>query len=319
MTVVPDCIKKTVAVTGAAGFIGSRLVERLAQSDHVNRVIALDCLPLDISYPKVTALQKDILESTADILRKYQVDAVVHLAFLLRPGHDRKAAHRVNISGTAQVIDDCRAAGIKHLVYLSSTTVYGARSGTEQPYTEESPLRPVRGFQYAENKAAAELKLRTFAMNNPNSRVTILRGCTVMAAQCNNFVTEVFFRLASVRVLGADPQMQFIHLDDLLDAFELCLLKSVSGVFNITGEGTVAYSEIASIAGRRAITLPAPLLRAIAWVTWMLRLQNDSPACGIEYARWPWVASNEKLARETGFRPKHTSRETLISSVLAGG
>ena len=318
MTVVPDCIKKTVAVTGAAGFIGSRLVERLAQSDHVNRVIALDCLPLDISYPKVTALQKDILESTADILRKYQVDAVVHLAFLLRPGHDRKAAHRVNVSGTAQVIDDCRAAGIKHLVYLSSTTVYGARSGTEQPYTEESPVRPVRGFQYAENKAAAELKLRTFAMNNPNSRVTILRGCTVMAAQCNNFVTEVFFRLASVRVLGADPQMQFIHLDDLLDAFELCLLKSVSGVFNITGEGTVAYSEIASIAGRRAITLPAPLLRAIAWVTWMLRLQN-SPACGIEYARWPWVASNEKLARETGFRPKHTSRETLMSSVLAGG
>lgn len=318
MTVVPDCIKKTVAVTGAAGFIGSRLVERLAQSDHVNRVIALDCLPLDISYPKVTALQKDILESTADILRKYQVDAVVHLAFLLRPGHDRKAAHRVNVSGTAQVIDDCRAAGIKHLVYLSSTTVYGARSGTEQPYTEESPVRPVRGFQYAENKAAAELKLRTFAMNNPNSRVTILRGCTVMAPQCNNFVTEVFFRLASVRVLGADPQMQFIHLDDLLDAFELCLLKSVSGVFNITGEGTVAYSEIASIAGRRAITLPAPLLRAIAWVTWMLRLQN-SPACGIEYARWPWVASNEKLARETGFRPKHTSRETLMSSVLAGG
>ena len=309
--------KKTVAVTGAAGFIGSRLVKRLAQSDHVDSVIALDCLPLDISYPKVTTFQKDIQESTADILRKYRVDAVVHLAFLLRPGHDRKAAHRVNVSGTAQVIHDCWAAGIKHLVYLSSTTVYGARSGTEEPYTEESPVRPVRGFQYAENKAAAELKLRTFAMNNSNSRVTILRGCTVMAPQCENFVTEVFFRLASVRVLGADPQMQFIHLDDLLDAFELCLLKPAYGVFNITGEGSVAYSEIASIAGRRSIILPAPLLAAITWVTWMLRLQSDSPACGIEYARWPWVASNEKLTRETGFRPKHTSRETLMSSVLA--
>lgn len=309
--------KKTIAVTGAAGFIGSRLVKRLAQSDHVDSVIALDCLPLDISHPKVTAFQKDIRESTADILRKYRVDAVVHLAFLLRPGHDRKAAHRVNVSGTTQMIHDCWAVGIKHLVYLSSTTVYGARSGAEQPYTEESPVRPVRGFQYAENKAAAELKLKTFAMNNPNSRVTILRGCTVMAPQCENFVTEVFFRLASVRVLGADPQMQFIHLDDLLDAFELCLLKSASGVFNITGEGTVAYSEIASIAGRRAITLPALLLAAITWITWMLRLQSDSPACGVEYARWPWVASNEKLTRETGFRPKHTSREALMSSVLA--
>lgn len=309
--------KKTVAVTGAAGFIGSRLVERLAQSDHVDSVIALDCLPLDISHPKVTAFKKDIRESTADILRKHQVDAVIHLAFLLRPGHDPKAAHRVNVSGTAQVIHDCWAAGIKHLLYLSSTTVYGARSGAEQPYTEESPVRPVRGFQYAENKAAAELKLRTFAMNNPSSRVTILRGCTVMAPQCENFVTDVFFRLASVRVLGADPQMQFIHLDDLLDAFELCLLKPACGVFNITGEGTVAYSEIASIAGRRSIILPARLLAAITWVTWMLRLQSDSPACGIEYARWPWVASNEKLRREAGFRPKHTSREALMNSVLA--
>ncbi|MDE0291305.1 MAG: NAD-dependent epimerase/dehydratase family protein [Candidatus Dadabacteria bacterium] len=239
--------KKTVAVTGAAGFIGSRLVKRLAQSDHVDRVIALDCLPLDISSPKVTAFQKDIQESTADILREYRVDAVVHLAFLLRPGHDRKAAHRVNVSGMAQVIHDCWAAGVKHLLYLSSTTVYGARSGTEGPYTEESPVRPVRGFQYAENKAAAELKLKTFAMNNPNSRVTILRGCTVMAPQCENFVTEVFFRLASVRVLGADPQMQFIHLDDLLDAFELCLLKPASGVFNITAEGTVPIARLRAL------------------------------------------------------------------------
>lgn len=310
--------KKTVAVTGAAGFIGSKLVERLAQSDHVDSVIALDCLPIDISSPKVITFRKDIRESAADILRKHQVDTVVHLAFLLRPGHDRKAAHGVNVGGTAQVIDDCRALGIKHLVYLSSTTVYGARFGTEQPYTEESPVSPVRGFQYAENKAAAELRLRTFAMDNPGSRVTILRGCTVMAPWCENFVTDVFFRLASVRILGADPQMQFIHLDDLLDAFELCLLKPVSGVFNVTGEGTVAYSEIANIAGRRAITLPAPLLSLITWVTWMLRLQSDSPACGIEYARWTWVASNEKLKQETGFLPKHSSREALMSSVLSG-
>ena len=75
--------KKTVAVTGAAGFIGSRLVERLAQSDHVDSVIALDCLPLDISHPKVTAFKKDIRESTADILRKHQVDAVYSLGLSL--------------------------------------------------------------------------------------------------------------------------------------------------------------------------------------------------------------------------------------------
>ena len=306
-----------ILVTGAAGYVGAKLVEQLARLDDVDGIVALDCLPVSASHPKVVAFQQDIREPIADILREHGVDAVVHLAFLLRPGHNREAARRVNVDGTAQVLHDCRVAGVYRLVYLSSTTVYGARPGAEQPYTEESPVRPVRGFQYAEDKVATELMLKAFAADNPGACVTVLRGCTVMAPQCENFVTQVFSRLALVRIAGADPQMQFIHLDDLLEALELCLLEPVRGVFNVTGEGTIARSEIARIAGRHPVPMPASLLALIAQVTWMLRLQSDSPACGLAMARWPWVASNEKLARETGFRPRYTSREALINSALA--
>ncbi len=306
-----------ILVTGAAGSVGAKLVEQLAQSDDVDGIVALDCLPVSASHPKVVAFQQDIREPIADILREQGVDAVVHLAFLLQPGHNREAAHRVNVGGTAQVLHDCRVVGVQRFVYLSSTTVYGARPGTEQPYTEESPVRPVRGFQYAEDKVATELMLKAFAADNPGACVTVLRGCTVMAPRCENFITQVFSRMALVRIAGADPQMQFIHLDDLLEALELCLLEPVSGVFNVTGEGTIARSEIARVAGRHPVALPAPLLAFITQVTWMLRLQSDSPACGLAMARWPWVASNEKLARETGFRPRYTSREALMNSALA--
>lgn len=306
-----------ILVTGAAGSVGAKLVEQLAQSDDVDGIVALDCLPVSASHPKVVAFQQDIREPIADILREQGVDAVVHLAFLLQPGHNREAAHRVNVGGTAQVLHDCRVVGVQRFVYLSSTTVYGARPGTEQPYTEESPVRPVRGFQYAEDKVATELMLKAFAADNPGACVTVLRGCTVMAPRCENFITQVFSKMALVRIAGADPQMQFIHLDDLLEALELCLLEPVSGVFNVTGEGTIARSEIARVAGRHPVALPAPLLAFITQVTWMLRLQSDSPACGLAMARWPWVASNEKLARETGFRPRYTSREALMNSALA--
>ncbi len=306
-------------VTGAAGFVGAKLVERLARSDKVDGIVALDRLPVSASHPKVVTFRRDIREPVADILREHRIDAVVHLAFLLRPGHDREAARRVNIGGTDRVLRDCRAADVRRLVYLSSTTVYGARPGAEQPYTEESPVRPVRGFQYAEDKAETELMLENFATDNPGACVTVLRGCTVMAPRCENSVTRVFSRMASIRIPGADPQMQFIHMDDLMEAFELCLLWPVPGVFNVTGEGTVARSEIARVAGRRPVALPAPLLAFIAQATWMLRLQSDSPACGLAMARWPWVASSEKLARETGFRPRYTSREVLMDSVLATG
>ncbi len=306
-----------ILVTGAAGSVGAKLVEQLAQSDDVDGIVALDCLPVIASHPKVVAFQQDIREPIADILREQGVDAVVHLAFLLRPGHNREATHRVNVGGTAQVLHDCRVVGVQRFVYLSSTTVYGARPGTEQPYTEESPVRPVRGFQYAEDKVATELMLKAFAADNPGACVTVLRGCTVMVPRCENFITQVFSKMALVRIAGADPQMQFIHLDDLLEALELCLLEPVSGVFNVTGEGTIAPSEIARVAGRHPVALPAPLLAFITQVTWMLRLQSDSPACGLAMARWPWVASNEKLARETGFRPRYTSREALMNSALA--
>ena len=308
-----------VAVTGAAGSVGAALVERLAGSDGVDGIVALDVLPVSAPHPKVTAFRRDIREPIADVLGAHGVDAVVHLAFLLRPGHDRQAARRVNVDGTARVLHDCRAAGVRRLVYLSSTTVYGARPGAELPYTEDSPVRPVRGFQYAEDKAATERLLEGFGADDPGARVTILRGCPAMAPGSGDTVTRLYSRLARVRIAGADPEMQFIHMDDVVKALERCLLEPVPGVFNVTGEGTVAYREVARVAGRRPVPVPAHLLAFLVQAAWVLRLQSDSPACGLAMMRWPWVASNEKLVRETGFRPRYTSREALSSSALAAG
>ena len=72
-----------------------------------------------------------------------------------------------------------------------------------------------------------------------------------MAPGSGDSVTRLYSRLARIRVAGADPQLQFIHMDDLVEALELCLLETVPGTFNITGEGTVAFSELARVAGRR--------------------------------------------------------------------
>ena len=206
---------------------------------------------------------------------------------------------------------------MRNLLYVSSTTVYGAHPNGVQPYTEESPVQPVRGFQYAEDKAATELIIEAFAADNPDTCVTVLRGCVVMGPRSDNFIAQAFRKPLLVSILGANPQMQFIHEDDVQEALELCLMERVPGVYNLTGEGTVAYSDIARTAGLRSVALPAPVLSALTQASWALRLQGDSPASGLAMVRWPWVASNEKLTRETGFRPRHTSREALEASTLA--
>ena len=130
-----------------------------------------------------------------------------------------------------------------------------------------------------------------------------LCGYPVVGPRSENFATQALRRLVRVRIRGADPPMQFVHENDLLSALELCLLKPVPGVFNVTGEGTVAYSELVRVTGARCVTLPAPVLAFLAQASWALRLQSDAPAAGLAMARWPWVASHEKLTHETGFRP----------------
>ena len=274
---------------------------------------------MSAAHPKIAAFRRDIRQPIADLLGEHGVQAVAHLAFRLRAGRDREAARRVNVGGTARVLRDCREAGVGHLLYLSSTTVYGPHGGDAQPYTEESPRRPVRGFAYAEDKASTEHMLEAYATDNPEACVTVLRACTVLGPGSENDITRTYRRLSRVSVRGADPEVQFLHEDDLEEALALCLRERIPGVYNVAGEGTVPYSEIARVGGRRSIALPAPLLAALAQATWTLRLQSDSPAGGLALVRWPWVASNERLARETGFRPRHTSREVLMSSSLARG
>ena len=99
-----------VAVTGAAGSVGTKLVERLAASDDVDSVVGFDARPTAIEHPKVVCFQQDIRQPMADILREYGVDALVHLAFLLRQGRNREAMRRVNVGGTAQALRACQGS-----------------------------------------------------------------------------------------------------------------------------------------------------------------------------------------------------------------
>jgi len=306
-----------IAVTGAAGSIGSKLVARLAASDDVDAIVALDARCIDSTHSKVHSYQRDILQPIDDVLKEHGVNSLVHLAFLLKPGRNREAARRINVGGIARMLQSCQFADVNHIVYLSSSTVYGAHSGNDGLFTEDSPVQPVRGFQYAEDKAATELLLHAYATDNPNTRITVLRGCVVMGPNSDNFITQAFSKPLLVRINGADPQMQFLHQDDLLDIMELCLNEPFPGVYNVAGVSTVPYSHIVLVAGRRAVSVPASILYPLTQVSWGLRIQSDSPACGLDMIRWPWLADIGKLQRETGWVPKYTSQQALEASTLA--
>lgn len=301
-----------VAVTGATGYIGSRLVTALAERGDVERVVAIDVKPLTgLLPPKVHVVVQDVTRPLDQLFVEEGVQQVMHLAFVLNSSRNRNTARMVNVGGTSSVLRACALAGVQHIVYLSSTSVYGAHPDNPQAITEEQPARPVPGFAYSEDKVAAEKLLIDYAKVSPKTCVTILRSSVVMGPHARNFIADALMRPRMVGVTGADPPMQFFHEDDLVALLEHVLRQPKPGTFNIGSQDTVRYSEMVGMSGRKVTWLPAWLLYPLINAMWVLRLQNDSPACGVDFIRWPWVASTEKLRQEYRFMLKHTSRETV--------
>jgi len=309
-------LPQRIAITGAAGLLGAADIARLAAAATVERIVAIDLRPTPIppgAEGKVLSVTRDIREPVDDILSEHRIEAVVHLAYLLRPSRDPVAARRINVDATQSLLSGCDAAGVRQIVYPSSTTVYGAHPGFVRPFTEDDPPNPVRGFQYSEDKVAAERLLTAYAHEHPETAVSILRGCVIMAPGADNFIARALGKPVLPAPAGADPEMQFLHADDYSAAVEAALAARAKGVYNIAGAGTVRWRDMVAAAGGRLIPIPAPLLTAIVDLSWNLRLQNDSPACGLNFIRYPWLASTEKIERDLGWKPRHTSMEALFS------
>lgn len=307
-----------VAITGASGYLGGRLIERLETSDAVEYILATDIRTPNASYGERTDfVMLDVTEPFPRLLAQHDISSVVHLAYVLKPGHRRSQARKVNVLGTDHLVDACRNSDVDHVLYLSSTSVYGAHPDNPEFLTEEDPVRPIPGFQYSEDKAAAEARLIKFAEVGtglkPAPTVTILRGCPVMGPHADNFIANAFYKPVLPRVGDADPPMQFTHEDDLMDVIVKCLETGTAGVYNVAGDGTIRWTEMVTAMGRRMLRLPPVAWRSLTSLAWGLGLQSDSPACGLDFIRYRWTASAGKLKRELGVSLAYTSSEAWES------
>ncbi|MDE2838892.1 MAG: NAD-dependent epimerase/dehydratase family protein [Chloroflexota bacterium] len=302
---------RSIAVTGASGYIGTRLIRRLLEKRDVERVTGVDVRHSTIRHERYTHVLQDMTAPLDDAFAG--AEAVVHLAFVLRQLRDRVEGRRINVGGAESGLRACASAGVGRVVLMSSATVYGPRADNPPALTEEAPLRPPPGFAYAEDKAACEALFQAFAEQHPETCVSILRGCVVMGPNASNFITAALDKPLLIGVRGDDPEMQFVHEDDLAEVLLRFVTEPHPGVYNVAGSGSVRWSEAVSLAGKRLVRLPAPLAYGLTDLAWRARLQSDSPSAGLDFIRWPWTVSTEKLAAETGYAFRHTSREALAA------
>jgi UDP-N-acetylglucosamine 4-epimerase len=161
---------RTWLVTGGAGFIGSHLVEALLSLGQKVRVLdnlstgkLSNVLEVGAVAPeRFEFLEGDIRDPAACRAACEGVDVVLHQAALgsvPRSIHDPATSHEVNVTGFVNVLSAARDAGVKRVVYASSSAVYGDHPGL--PKVEDATGRPLS--PYAATKAADELYAHAFS------------------------------------------------------------------------------------------------------------------------------------------------------------
>lgn len=307
---------KVVAVTGASGYVGTKLLERLEQEPGLRKLVAFDVKPPPVPFHNIAVYRKDVSQPIDDELNDQGATTLVHLAFNPRRGANRRevaAVREENLETLRSVMASCVRARVGHLIYLSSHTVYGAHSDNPVPIPDDAPMRAPADFPYGYDKHLCELALEEFAQAQEEIKITILRSCIVLGHGAENFVTKAFFRPWLLGVLDYNPALQFVYDDDLARVMSIIIQREIPGTFNVAGDGVVYYREMAKIIKSKLINLPPFLAYPLAQLSWKLHLQRDSTSRGLDLVRWPIVMSTGKLHKATGYRFWHTALESLTA------
>ncbi|MEA2441648.1 MAG: UDP-glucose 4-epimerase [Thermoleophilaceae bacterium] len=308
-------------ITGGSGYIGSRLVERLAEREDAERILICDVRPPRVFRPGVSFRQVDVRDGAAvsSVVSEERPDALVHLAFILNPLHDEALMYEIDVGGTHNVLEACSAAGVEQVLVTSSSTAYGAFPDNPVPLSEDHPVRGVPEFEYARDKAESDRLCQLWALRHPDRVMTIVRPCIVFGPSVDNYLVRLWTKQPFQADFGlADPGIQFVHEDDVVEALLVLLSGRHSGAFNVASDDVMSTAECASIIGLPRRRVPLGVMRRFAALMWRLRA-SEAPPGSLDFALYPWIVSNEKLKRETGWSPRFSSRETFEITMRTHG
>ncbi|MCH7841665.1 MAG: NAD-dependent epimerase/dehydratase family protein [Chloroflexi bacterium] len=312
---------KVVAVTGASGYVGAKLLERLEQEPGLRKLVAFDVNPLVVPVHNIAVYRKDVSQPIDDELNDQGATTLVHLAFNARRGANGRevaAIREENVETLRSVMASCARSRVNHLIFLSSHTVYGAHSDNPVPIVDDAPMRPSPDHPYAYDKHLCELALEEFAQAQQDIKITTLRSCAVLGHGADNFATKAFFRSWLFGVLDYDPPLQFVYDDDLARVMSIIIQQEIPGTFNVAGDGVVHYREMAKIIQSKLINLPPFLAYPLVRLCRGIHLQREATVSGLDQARWPILMSTGKLHKATGYRFWHTALETLTAFANSG-
>ncbi|WP_019626926.1 NAD-dependent epimerase/dehydratase family protein [Thioalkalivibrio sp. ALJT] len=303
-----------VIVTGAAGRLGQALLPALARTPEIREIHALDRSPptppaLDAGAHYSARILDLSQVETADLAT---ADTLIHLAFQLMGGHggrrrhDRAWVRQQNVAVSERVFRTAVAAGIRHLIFLSSAAVYGPWPDSPQPLTEDAPTRP--RFPYAEDKVTVEQALLAVGRDHTECRVTILRPPAIVGPHAH----PLLLRIARGRLYpaGAEQPVQILWEEDAAAAIVRSVITRKTGVFNLGAEPAWTLRAMARHQRRWGIPVPLGLVRGLHPLAWRLSAGAGDPGW-VRGLDGPLVLDCARAREQLGWTPRVNTAECL--------
>ncbi len=306
-----------VLVTGATGFTGGHLAEKLRQLGHRVRALVrprslAHAAPLEAAGIEIAP--GDLIDPESLRRAAEGIELVYHIAATYREASQPSAAYvAINVDGTRHLFEAARHAGVRRVVHCSTAGVHGHVQ--HPPATEDAPLAP--GDHYQRTKLEGEQVARTFGERGA-LEVVIARPVGIYGPGDTRFL-KIFRGIARGRfpMLGSgDVFYHLTYIDDVVDGLRLC------------GETASAAGQTYLLAGARYTTL-AELVNAIAhvlnvrpprihlpvWPVWLagavceavcvpLRIEPPLYRRRVDFFRKSRAFDISRARRELGFAPR---------------
>ncbi|MFH0737388.1 MAG: NAD-dependent epimerase/dehydratase family protein [Candidatus Micrarchaeota archaeon] len=249
------------AVTGGAGFIGSHLADALISEGHEVYVIDNLSSGSKANIPeKAVFMKRDICNDLS--LELEGMDVVFHLAAdpdVRASAIEPKNSFDINVGGTFRLLESCRKADIKRIVFPSTSTVYGDAELIPTP--ETYPCAPISN--YGASKLACEAYLSSYS-GTYGIKATTLRLANIFGERSSHGVMFDFFNKLSknpreMEILGDGKQdKSYLHVSDCVSAIMTAWEKQKEryDVFNVGSREKMAVSDIAKMMCRQMGLLP---------------------------------------------------------------
>ena len=311
--------RREVLVTGASGFFGGVLKRRLLAEGFA--VTNIDLVRDENAGAEgLTSVQGDIrdAELLARVFGEHTFEGVFHCAAML--AHDVKDDSLLwtsNVDGTRLVAEAALAAGVTHMVNISSNCLWA--EGFGRPVTEADVPAPVE--LYGRSKLQAEKELAAIVEKRPDFKVVTLRCPTIIDSGRLGLLAILFEFIEDgkkVWVVGdGSSRYQFIYAQDLATACLLCLSYEESNLFHIGSDDVPTmrgmYESVIRAAGSKARVASLPRTPTIAMMQLAHRLKV-SPLGPYHYRMIAesFVFDTSRIRSELGWAPTLTNEEMML-------